>query len=353
MLRYFAYNTLFNKPFAMAGKTFTRRYGVILAFSDGKHTAFGEVAPLPGFSPEKLKQVLQVLLTNKVHLEQALINGTTEAFNNILHSIHNFSSLSFGLDTLLADLNAQRAGKTLQTYLWGDKFQPPNVNAVVGLGADALKQATTAVEKSVYTLKIKVGADQELELNQISKIRNAFPDIKIRLDANQAWSTDEALHNLNLFAPFHIEYCEQPVSAGDIHSLKKVTDESPIPIAADEAVRSVDEARSLINQDACDLLILKPALFGRFDDLIVTKRLAASHSIEAVITTSFDSIIGRTATAVLASGLGSKKHAHGLATGVALNEPFIRHEIHRGTYNLPETPGLGIPLDLSRYKEIN
>lgn len=100
-------------------------------------------------------------------------------------------------------------------------------------------------------------------------------------------------------------------------------------------------------------MILKPALFGRIGDLIVTKEWANTHSIHVVLTTAFDSIIGRTITAVLASGLGSDNRAHGLATSKFLNEPYrLPNEVHAGKYVLPDGAGITHSIDLSYFKKI-
>lgn len=94
-----AYKIPFSSPFQLAGKRFETRKGLILSFTDGDVTAYGEVAPLPGFSSESLEEILTVLLQNQRELDNAFRNGESGQLLSVLHSIHKIPSLSFGLDT--------------------------------------------------------------------------------------------------------------------------------------------------------------------------------------------------------------------------------------------------------------
>ncbi len=355
MLSVYAFKIPFKTPFQLSGQRFETRNGLILSFYDGDITAFGEVAPLPGFSSENLEEVLAVVLQNQRELNQAFRNGESGQLLSVLHSIHKLPSLSFGLDTLQADYQAKKEGITLAKQLFSKSNSSPAANATIGLQQleKALQKADNLHNAGFNTFKVKVGADHKREIELVKHLREKFHDVRIRIDANQAWNTDEAKQKLSDFSYYDIEYCEQPVDKHDIEAMKSITEEKILPIAADEAVRSLADAKTLIQEKACDLLILKPALFGRIGDLIVTKEWASSHSIHVVITTAFDTIIGRTITAVLASGLGSEKHAHGLATGQFLNESgSLPIEILAGTYLLPEGAGISRSIDLSYYKKI-
>ncbi len=350
-----AYKIPFSSPFQLAGKRFETRKGLILSFTDGEVTAFGEVAPLPGFSSESLEKILSVLLQNQRELENAFRNNESGQLLSVLHSIHKIPSLSFGLDTLQADYLAKKAGVTLAEHLFGTLYMAPKVNATLGMQdlEVALSTADNLYNKGFQTFKVKVGADHKREIELVQRLRARFQEINIRIDANQAWNPDEAIEKLTDFSKFNIEYCEQPVNQHDMEGMKKVTATQIIAIAADEAIRSLQDAKILIRENACNLLILKPSLFGRIGDLIVTKEWANTHSIHVVLTTAFDSIIGRTITAVLASGLGSVNHAHGLATGKFLNEPgTMPNEIVSGTYLLPMGAGISQSFDLSYFKKI-
>ncbi len=356
MLRFFRYNIPFKKPFEITNRTFETRQGIFLTFRKNGITAFGEVAPLPGFSSETLAQTEAVLIHNQKHLESLITSGQEEEILSVLHSIHHFPSLSFGLDTLVADFRSQSNEVPISEFLFGNKKPKAKCNFTIGIQNNkelVLHQIEEGIKQGFDTAKMKVGTDFKKEHVLLSAIREHFPELTLRIDANQAWEVNEAIDNLNTLIPLNIEYCEQPVNKDNLEGLKKVTEDTEIPIAADEAVTGTQIASQLIKEHACDLLIIKPALLGRFHDINVTKHEADTHSMEVVFTTSLDATIGRTMSAVLASGLGSKEYAHGLATSSIFSETKNPvYEVANGEYIFPTQPGLGRTVDLTSFKEV-
>ncbi len=356
MLSYYAFKIPFTSPFRISNQTLNTRNGIYLVFDTGDFRAYGEIAPLPGFSKETIHQVVAVLLENQRNLEQAILKNEVEQLISILDSIHNFPSLSFGLDLLMLDLKSKERSKSLFSMFTDKEPKKTNVNGAIGVldVESSIARAQSIIQEGINTLKIKVGVDQTKEMEVIGAIRKHFPKATIRIDANQAWTPKNALRNLELFEAYDIEYCEQPVSKYDIKGLKKVKNEASIPIAADESALGFNEAKLLIEEHACDVIILKPSLFGRIKNCLLIKELCISNGVELVITTAFDTIIGRTITAVLAAHLGSDKYAHGLATGRYLQETiFLPQEIHQGTYVLPSSAGISLNLDVSNFRKLS
>ncbi|MFV1884220.1 MAG: o-succinylbenzoate synthase [Balneola sp.] len=355
MLRYFRYSTPFKKPFKTSSGTFSTRKGIVLFFEFDGIQSFGEVAPLPGFSTESLDEVMVVLQQNKKYLEQAFLSGDGRQIINVLDQIHGFPSLSFGLDTLWHDFQAKKVNKSLSEFLFGLKKPSIKCNAAIGIQSEEeiISQINKKKKEGFETLKLKVGNDFSKEKSVLKFIRKTYPDIKLRIDANQAWDKKTAVQNLNSIEDLSIEYCEQPVSAEDIEALNWVKERTEIKIAADESLGNKTRAKALIEQNYCDLIIIKPALMGLFENITVTKELAGTHNMEIVFTTSLDGIIGRNISAVLASGLGTPTFAHGLATGSLLNEQGTETElITNGSYHIPEKAGIGNPVDLTFLEEV-
>ncbi len=355
MLRFFKYSFPFAKPFITSKGIFNNREGIILLFEKDQIQAFGEVAPLPGFSTESLEQIESVLTQNKEYLKEAFSAGDAKQIINVLDQIHQFPSLSFGLDTLWHDLMSKKVNQSLSEYLFDLKEGSVVCNSAVGIQSE--KEIVSLIDRKkkegFNTFKLKVGKDINTEKSVLEFIRKTYPNIKLRVDANQAWDKEIAAKYLNSLEYLDIEYCEQPVLASNIEDLMWVKNRTTIKIAADESLGNKSRAKALIEQNYCDLIILKPALLGLFDNISVTKELAETHNIEVVFTTSLDGIIGRITSAILASGLGTKKYAHGLATGSLLNEQGTDKElITNGSYQIPKTAGIGTPIDLTFLKEV-
>ncbi|MEP2446230.1 MAG: o-succinylbenzoate synthase [Balneola sp.] len=356
MLKFYTYKIPFQTPFSISGAVYEFREGVIVEFDHDGIQAFGEIAPLPGFSDFSLDQVISVLQLNKEALENALIKGEFPQFFYVLSQIHNIPSLKFGLDTLYHDYLSKRKGVSLAEYLFPElATSKVTSNGVLSIKdvRSSLNTATKMIQNGFKTLKVKVGRDFENEFQLLKALRSEHPSIKIRIDCNRSWSFDEAVSNLSKLEPLNIEYCEEPLITKEIDKLSLLKKETSIKLAADESIRNKKDAGVLSVQNGFDVFVLKPMMIGSFSEIYVTKQQANSHYIDLVFTTSLESKIGRIITAILALGWGAKKYAHGLATGSLLSHDLNDEtEINSGSYVIPQKPGIGIDLNYKYLKEI-
>lgn len=356
MLRFYKYKIPFKSAFVSSTNSFTDRGGFILVYEHNGITAYGEIAPLPGFSNFTLAQIAKVLTKYRKEIEDALLQGDTESFMQNIAEMHPIPSLEFGLSTLFSDFNAKKNKLSLQTYLKGESTTAVSSNAILGIQSvnQSIVNAQALITEGFKTIKLKVGVNFPQELNILKNLRSQFPTVKIRLDANQAWSVKEAINSLNLLSDVGIEYCEQPILKDDFKGLAEIRKNTVIKIAADESFRSIEDAEKLLSLDAVDILIMKPMLYGNFSKIYVTKQLAESLDIDLVFTTSIEHVVGRTTTAILASVWGSKKYAHGLATA-SFFEPEIGNtiEIENGDFILSNNDGLGITVNLNNLREFS
>ncbi|MBO6620880.1 MAG: o-succinylbenzoate synthase [Balneola sp.] len=356
MLKFYTYKIPFQSPFSISGADYEFREGVILEFDHDGIQAFGEIAPLPGFSAFTLDQVISVLQLNKEPLENALVKGEFPQFFYVLSQIHNIPSLKFGLDSLYHDYLSKRKGVSLAEYLFPEmqKSKIPS-NAVLSITdvKSSLNSATKMIQDGFKTLKVKVGRNFEKEFQLLKALRSEHPSVRIRIDANRSWSFEEAVSNLLQLESLNIEYCEEPLISKEVHHLSLLKKETAIKLAADESIRNKKDAEVLSVQNGFDVFVLKPMMIGSFSEIYVTKQQANSHYIDMVITTSLESKIGRIITAILALGWGAKKYAHGLATGSLLSHDLNDEtEINSGSYVIPQKPGIGIDLNYKYLKEI-
>lgn len=355
MLSAYTYRLPFKQAFKSSGNTFTHRDGIILVYNDGEIEAFGEVAPLPGFSTETFKQVQEVLELNKEYLQTSIGLGNGNEALRLLEQIHKFPSLSFGIDTLLHDLEAKRNDQPLVRFLFKDYSDPVLCNATLTLQDErsSVSKARTLVAEGYTTLKIKVGDHFDKEYRILSQIRNEFRELKLRIDANQAWTTEQAIEHLHALSILNIEYCEQPVSIDNKAGLKAVKEATKIPIAADESVRNKSSAHELSVNKSVDLLVLKPMLLGTFENIFVTNEIATTHNIETVFTTSLESAIGRAAVTAISAGLKSANRAQGLGTGILFQHDLSMDSwLNAAKINFRNSPGLGISLNLDGLKKL-
>lgn len=339
MVHFRKYRLPFKSPFVTAAGSFSHREGILIEGELDGIRFMGDASALPGFSGDTLNEGWQFLNAYKNEIESLFSkNKPLSEFDSQCINMQAPPSVRFGLSTAMGNLLSQKAGLTLSRYLNLSSKPKVPVNVTLGLKPIDLlmEDALCAWKDGFKTFKIKVGQDLEAELAILKKLRKALPECHLRIDANGAWKTDEAVDNLNKLASVDIEYCEQPVGANDVNGMSSIQSNSPIPIAADESVRSLADARLIIKQQAADVLILKPMLIGTITEFQKIAELAGSHHIGIVITTSLESGIGRRATAHLAASLKNQSFAHGLATGRLLETDLLddRELIKNGCYYL-------------------
>lgn len=280
---------------------------------------FGEAAPLPGFSSENLQDT-------RVHIER-YIDDWPELFGTD-HSIQQLQAhylteeippaLQFSLDSLAYQLEAQEAKKSLGSFLFEDDVSKLAVNGLVSLvdNDDPLSSVQKMTARGFQTIKCKIGANFDREKEVLIQIRNRFPELHIRLDANRAWTLEEADDHLQMLESVGIEYCEEPLRHPTAEKYNRLSRQISLPLALDESVNKNQHWESLLPY--CSVLIIKPMMIGSFAKLFAIRQQAQQNGCRLVFTSSLESSIGRTVTAVLASGLGSADYAHGLNTGTLL-----------------------------------
>lgn len=358
MLRLYKYNIPFKRSLVTGSASIASREGLILVFDANHFFAYGEIAPLPGFSNYDLNEVIDAFAKIKPELESAIRNNTAATFLNDLRAKSPIPSLLFGINTLIKDYESKSNGYSMHTAITGNlqALEKVKCNAVIGIDTseNTLNLIKDKIQSGFDTIKVKMGRDFDLEYKIINQIRSEYPTLKIRVDGNENWDVNEAVDYLNKLEELEIEYCEQPISGNDIQNFIELKEKTKVKIAADELVRSYSDANEIIEKKAADILIIKPMLFGTFNDIAKTYELAKSNGIELVFTTSLENEIGRQTTAIIAGVWGSKLYAHGLATAALFSNRFqVSNEIDNGYFVLKQGPGLDLNLDYSNLTELD
>jgi len=214
---------------------------------------------------------------------------------------------------------------------------PAPVRATVAVNAlvATVEEAVAAAAAGYRCLKVK---DPHL----VAAVRDAVgPRIALRLDANGAWGVDEAVDAISRLAPYDLEYVEQPVASLD--DLGRVRRRVNTPIAADECVRTVDDARRL---DA-DLLVLKVQPLGGVRAALT---IAEAAGVPAVVTSMMETSVGLAAGLALAAALPELPFACGLGTATALAADVVTDPLAPADGRLAVRRPVPDPALLDRYR---
>jgi L-alanine-DL-glutamate epimerase-like enolase superfamily enzyme len=286
-------------PFTIARGTQTEAENVIVRITDDAGmTGVGGAAPSAhyGETADTVAAVLPALLDavervgdphaiSEIEAElRAVVNGNPAARCAVSIAVH--------------DLAAKRLGVPLYR-LWGlDPSEAPKTSFTVGLDeTDRVREkAADAVAAGYDVLKIKLGTDRDREL--IDAVREAAPDARLRVDANEAWAPKEAVAKSEWLAARDVEFVEQPVPAENPEGLRYVYERSELPIAADESCVTAADVPAIA--DRCDIANLKLMKTGGLSEAQRLIAAARSHGLEVMCGCMIESNASIAAAAQLA-----------------------------------------------------
>jgi o-succinylbenzoate synthase len=302
----------------------------------------GEVTPLPEFGTETFPAAEKALASLRLGPAPTTAEGLSEAFSLPAGS----PATRAGVEMAFLDFLARQKGVALGRLLGASDVHPVEVNALLSKETphEASLEARAFAAAGFRTLKLKVGMGPEpLDSERLRAVRDAVgPGIRLRVDANGAWTEAEARVRLAPLLAVGLEYVEQPVLAEDIAGLRRLR--ALLPVAADEALGTEGAFAALLEGaegPAADVLVLKLPVLGGLLPALRLARRARALGVGAVVTSAMDGAVGRAAGAHLALALGGP-FAHGLVTGLLLLEDPGALPLLSGALALTDAPGLGI-----------
>ena len=161
-------------------------------------------------------------------------------------------------------------------------------------------------------VKVKVGDDGDID--RVAAVRDAIGrHARLRVDANGAWDVDAAVAAIGRLAPFDLELVEQPVASLD--DLATVRRRVAVPVAADECVRDVADARQLAALDAADALVVKVQPLG---GVAAALEVAAAAGVPLIVSSMYETSVGLAAGLALAAAVDDLPFACGIGTATLL-----------------------------------
>ena len=248
------------EPFVIATGTMHFAQNTLLKIhTDAGITGIGECSAFPMIVGETqdtciiMAQLFAKQLIGKDPLE------IPDRMNDLLAAAAHNSTIKSAFDMALFDIAAKDAKLPLYAFLGG---QHKIVETDMTIGINTPEQMAEAAlkirNKGCNFLKVKLGKNAIEDIERVKQIRAAVgPEMSIRLDANQGWDFDEALHALGQMAQYDIEFCEQPMRTWYDDRLPELHLNSPVKIMADESCYNHHDARKLINSQSCSYINIK------------------------------------------------------------------------------------------------
>ena len=303
------------EPLRAAWGTVERRELLRVRVRDSSgHSGVGEAGPLPGYDTVTLQEVREQLERGGPTLPHARA----------------------ALDMARWDLRGRRTGRPAAALLGSSPLESVPVNALVGAEApqEAAVAARAAVAAGFRCVKVKVGTGNDT--GRVSAVRAAVgPDVAVRLDANGAWTVEDAIEALRALSEHAIELCEEPVRG--VKGLRAVRAAVEVPVAMDETARDPAAPGS----GAADAVCLRLGPLGGPSGVLEAAAAARRAGSDVYLASSFDGPIGVAAALHTAAALHVTRPC-GLATlglFADLDDPFPPVD---GAIRVPSGPGLGV-----------
>ena len=342
-------SVLLRTPFKTALRSVNSVEDVIVEIhTDCGAVGYGEAPPTGAITGDTTGAIIGAI---QDHIAKTIVGRDVDEFEPLLQSVQKCivgnSSAKAAVDMALWDLYGQLYRIPVYKLLGGGRKQivtdiTISVNDPDTMASDARK----AVARGYDCLKMKVGVNPELDVARLAAVRNAVgKDIVIRIDANQAWTPKQAVKLLNRMQEqgLDIELVEQPVAAHDFAGLKYVTERSYVPVLADEAVFSPENAMTILQMGAADLINIKLMKCGGIYNALKIASAAQVFGVECMIGCMLEAKISVNAAVHLAC-------AKNIITRVDLDGPVLCSEdpilggavFDEKTITVSDEPGLGI-----------
>lgn len=301
----------------------------------------GEIAPIPGLSPDPIFE-----LEKKVNNLVQKMNSGKEIEES---EFEGFPAVKFGYETAKMGLDSNSPVLLYPTDFTDGKKGIP-INGLIWMGTKEfmLQQVAQKIDAGFTCLKLKIGAiDFESELEILNSIRELYSahKLEIRVDANGAFTPENAPEKLKKLASFELHSIEQPIQPGQTEEMQKLCAETLLPIALDEeliGITNLSEKIKLLEQIHPQYIILKPTLLGGIKASEEWISLAKERNIGWWVTSALESNIGLNVIAQWVASLNTTNF-QGLGTGALfdnniesplyVSEGFLWHE-SKGNWDL-------------------
>lgn len=336
-------------PFETSFGRETDRQCILITLQSEGLTGYGECVASrePGYNYETVGTAWHIIKD----FIALLILGQDVAdaldFQQRVEKIRGHHLAKAGVEMAIWDLLGKRDGKSLKE-LFGGQREKVEVGVSIGIQESAKAMVRTVdsfIEKGYRRVKIKIKPGYEVE--ETTAIRKKYPDLRLQVDANSAYTLETAtalkpLDDLNLLL------IEQPLFEDDIWDHRKLQADFKTPICLDESILSLRHARYALEMEACRNINIKPGRVGGLSQGIVIHNYCRERNVPIWCGGMLETGVGRASNLAIATLPGfvlpgdisaSDRYYHRDIT----HERFVLND--DSTIDVPSKPGLGITMD--------
>jgi O-succinylbenzoate synthase len=344
-------------PFETSFGRETDRECILVEIKSEGLTGYGECVASrdPGYNYETTGTAIHILKDFIIPIILGRDFKDAADFQSTVFGIRGHHLAKAGVEMALWDLLGKRSNKSLAELLGGVR-EKVEVGVSIGIqeSAQSLVRSVADYVKQGYArvkIKIKPGRD----VGDASAVRNEFPNLRLQVDANSAYSLDD----VNILAPLdklNLLLIEQPLFEDDIWDHHKLQEQFQTPICLDESIVSPRHARYAIEMNACRVINIKAGRLGGLSQAVMVHGLCKQVSLPVWCGGMLETGIGRASNLALAAlpnfvlpgdiSASDRYYARDIT-----NERFVLNS--DSTIDVPHGAGLGVTIDEAALKNFS
>jgi muconate cycloisomerase len=279
------------------------------------------------------------------------IAGIQQAMNDVVNS--NLYAKA-AVEVALHDAWARSLDVPVHTLLGGLARTSVPVTWALGTesAAEVIEEARGKLEAGLHTsFKLKMGAQEPADdVARVAEVAQKLTDdASVRVDINARWDLMTSLRWLPRLAEAGVDLIEQPVPGAEVEWMAEINAALPVPVMADESLRTPSDALRLVKLRAADVFSLKISKSGGLRYTRAIADVAAAAGVPCHGGTAIDGPIGTAATLHLACAMPGVTYGTELFGPLLMREELLTEPLRYtdGQLHLPDGPGLGVELDPS------
>ena len=344
-------------PFETSFGRETDRQCVLITLRADGLLGYGECVATrdPGYNYETAGTAWHILKEFVAPLILGKDLSNAEDFQKRVEGIRGHHLAKAGVEMALWDLLGKRAGKSLKEMIGGtrDKVE---VGVSIGIQESAsalVRTVESYLENGYRRVKIKIKPGREIE--ETSAVRRAYPELRLQVDANSAYTLETAAA-LQPLDDLDLLLIEQPLYEDDIWDHRKLQAEFKTPICLDESILTPRHARYALEMEACKIINIKPARVAGLRQGILIHDYCRAQAVPVPVWCGgmLETGVGRASNLAVASLPGFT-----LPGDISASDRYYQRDITNerfvlnddSTITVPDGPGLGITIDEEALKQ--
>ena len=330
---------------------------VLRILTDEGVTGLGNVDPDPGYSEESFSETLTTIeekfSPNLLGIDPLNIVAAIKRMDEL---VQGHLDAKAAIEMALFDLKGKALGVPVCSLLGGKLREEIHLNGWIGMlpPDEAAREAVAWLERGFRSAKIKIGSGVREDQDRVQAVRGVVGNrMALRVDANEAYSVDDAIRLGQGLSRLDLTLFEQPVSRHDLDGMARVRKAVEIPVMADEAVLGPESLIAIIKKEAADIIKVKVMKQGGIYRTAHMIQMAEAAGLKCVIGHGFGLTINTLAELHVAASCENILEGCEFVGPLKIQKDVVIKplQMENGKVKVPHDSGLGAELDEAKLRE--